>query len=537
MAHYILQIIFFQLFFLLVYEFFLKKETFFNYNRLYLLVTPILAFLIPWLRLEFLVEAVPETARIIIPQMIGNQTGIYTETLPTVTVYGESGLQLNWWLITYLTGFSFALILFIKKYRNLNKLFSFKQVSKEENFRIIEVPDSDAAYTFFNTVFLGDQLSQAEKQHILSHELVHVKQKHSLDLVFFEILKIVFWFNPLIYIYQNRIAGLHEFIADDEVVKTTERKTYYEQLLNTAFSTQNISFINQFFNHSLIKKRIIMLQKNKSSKLSKFKFLMVIPLMLAMLTYVACSDDETQEETESSLSQYSYTLDKTQGMTADKQRIHDKFEEFLFNHPDYVAWASIDYVAEEVKYSVHSVSEDVPESYDKMIVSKKDGSEYTMFMNLRSKGSNSAGAPPPPPAPGSAEDLYIRKHNNSMYDGKLDVPFAVIDKAPAFEGCDKWVDDPRRNCTSSEISKFVNENFNTDLGKELGLTGINRVIVQFKINTSGQIVEVKARAPHPALEEEAKRVISSMPDMIPGEQNGQPVNVMYSLPIAFQVTE
>ena len=288
MAHYILQIIFFQLFFLLVYEIFLKKETFFNYNRLYLLVTPILAFLIPWLRLEFLVEAVPENARIIIPQAISGQPDIYRETLPTLTIYGESGLQLNWWLITYLTGFAISTFMFIRKYQNLTRLFNFRQISREKNFSIIEVPDSNAAYTFFNTVFLGDQLSDSEKQHILSHELVHVKHKHSLDLIFFEILKIIFWFNPLIYIYQNRIAGLHEFIADDEVVKTTEKKTYYEQLLNTAFSTQNISFINQFFNHSLIKKRILMLQKNKSSKLSKFKFLLVIPLMLAMLTYVAC---------------------------------------------------------------------------------------------------------------------------------------------------------------------------------------------------------------------------------------------------------
>ncbi|MGA8853579.1 MAG: M56 family metallopeptidase [Christiangramia sp.] len=481
MLHYILQILFFQLFFLLVYEIFLKKETFFNYNRIYLLVTPILAFLIPWLRLEFLVEAVPENARIIIPQVISSQPDIYRETLPTVTIYGESGLQLNWWLIFYLIGFTASMFLFIRKYRNLNKLFSFRQITREKNFRIIEVPDSNAAYTFLNTVFLGDQLSDSEKQHILSHELVHVKQKHSLDLIFFEILKVVFWFNPLIYIYQNRIAGLHEFIADDEVVKTTERKTYYEQLLNTAFNTQNISFLNQFFNHSLIKKRIFMLQKNKSSKLSKFKFLLVIPLMLAMLTYVACSEDRPNEA-----------------------------------EPESQKTTTSEIIA-ELKADLEN----------KESLSKEEKEQFLDLLNKRQELLVAEGY----------SKYEAGRPDNSMYDGKPEVPFAVIDKAPAFAECDQWVDDPRRNCTSSKISNYVNENFDTSLGKKLGLTGVNRVIVQFRIDETGKIVDIKARASHPELEKEAKRVIGNIPDMVPGEQNGKPVSVMYSLPIAFQVGE
>lgn len=83
----------------------------------------------------------------------------------------------------------------------------------------------------------------------------------------------------------------------------------------------------------------------------------------------------------------------------------------------------------------------------------------------------------------------------------------------------------------------VQENFNIKLGKEVGLTGVNRVIVQFKIDNTGKIIDVKSRAPHPKLEEEAKRVINSLPQMTPGEQNGKAVGVMYSLPIVFQVNE
>jgi TonB family protein len=90
---------------------------------------------------------------------------------------------------------------------------------------------------------------------------------------------------------------------------------------------------------------------------------------------------------------------------------------------------------------------------------------------------------------------------------------------------------------TNKITDFVGANFDTKIGKALNLTGVNRVIVQFKIDENGNVVDVKSRAPHPKLEEEAKRVINSLPQMTPGEQNGKAVGVMYSLPIVFQVNE
>ncbi|HEY9184268.1 MAG TPA: M56 family metallopeptidase, partial [Salegentibacter sp.] len=266
MTHYILQVIIFQLVFLLAYELLLKKETFFNANRAYLLLTPVLSLLLPFLKVEglenlFPTEAVQGITTVWLPEVfIGSQPQAKVQ-LPGVMIQ-QQGFQINWWLVAYFSGVLLSTLLFFKKYQNLSRLFSFRRISKEKDFSIVEVPNSKIACTFYKTVFLGDQLSEEEKQQILSHELVHVKQKHSLDLVFFELLKIIFWFNPLVYIFQHRIAILHEFIADASVVKTTKKRNYYEQLLNTAFNTRNISFINQFFNHSLIKKRILMLQKS-----------------------------------------------------------------------------------------------------------------------------------------------------------------------------------------------------------------------------------------------------------------------------------
>ncbi|MDT0643856.1 M56 family metallopeptidase [Zunongwangia sp. F363] len=500
MLHYLLEILFFQFCFLLAYELLLKKETFFSYNRWYLLLTPVISMLLPLLKLDFLAEAVPQNARIMLPAVVIGEQSQAIEHLPAVNIAAAQGLQLNWWLLIYFTGFVVSLFLFLKKYNSLNRMFRFRKISEEKDFRIIEIPDSSVACTFFSTVFLGDQLSEEEKEQILLHELVHVKQKHSWDLIFFEMLKIIFWFNPLVYIYQSRIAGLHEFLADEEVVKTTEKKTYYEQLLNTAFSTQNISFINQFFNHSLFKKRIVMLQKSKSTTFAKFKFLVIIPLMMLMLIYVACSEDQASEEIETA--------------QVEKGVLHLEVNDF-------------ENLTAEERQNLTEAFAQMSDNAGYSSVEITDG-DKTITMNGNSKEASSS--------------ISVTRNNDqnksSNFTGEGDVPYAVIEEVPAFPGCEEIEsNEERKKCTSQKITAFVSENFNAKIGKELGLKGTNRVIVQFKIGKDGTIQDVRSRAAAPELEKEAERVINSLPVMTPGKQNGKNVGVMYSLPIVFQVNE
>ncbi len=119
-----------------------------------------------------------------------------------------------------------------------------------------------------------------------------------------------------------------------------------------------------------------------------------------------------------------------------------------------------------------------------------------------------------------------------------DVPFTAIEDVPIFPGCEKFKsNDKRKQCMSDKIKDFVNSKFNTDLGSELGLSGINRVYVRFKIDHKGNIVDVQARAPHPRLQREAERVVKMLPSMTPGKQRGKAVGVLYSLPIVFQVQD
>ncbi len=117
----------------------------------------------------------------------------------------------------------------------------------------------------------------------------------------------------------------------------------------------------------------------------------------------------------------------------------------------------------------------------------------------------------------------------------IEVPFAVIENVPVYPGCESGNNKQKRDCMSSKIQKFVQKKFNTELAGDLGLTGKQKINVIFKIDKNGNVTGVRSRAPHPRLEQEAARVINSLPKMKPGRQRGKAVIVPYSLPIIFQV--
>ncbi|WP_034042895.1 energy transducer TonB [Wocania ichthyoenteri] len=171
--------------------------------------------------------------------------------------------------------------------------------------------------------------------------------------------------------------------------------------------------------------------------------------------------------------------------------------------------------------------------------------------------------PPPPPPPAAPEVIEVVEDEEEVeetviesteadqeteiveveeveveeVEEDIEVPFAVIENVPVFPGCEKGNNAAKKQCMSDKIAKFVNKKFNTDLAGDLGLSGRQRINVIFKIDKTGNIIGIRARAPHPGLEKEAKRVIGLLPKMKPGKQRGKAVTVPYSLPIIFQVQD
>ena len=132
---------------------------------------------------------------------------------------------------------------------------------------------------------------------------------------------------------------------------------------------------------------------------------------------------------------------------------------------------------------------------------------------------------------GLDENIQIRNEQEG-------IPFAVIEKVPVYPGCESNGDNAAaKKCMSQSLTTFIVDNFNSDIGSEVGLSGTNRIFVQFKINQEGKVVDVRSRAPHPALKKEAERVMSLLPQMKPGMQKGEAKSVLYSLPITFKIEE
>ncbi len=167
--------------------------------------------------------------------------------------------------------------------------------------------------------------------------------------------------------------------------------------------------------------------------------------------------------------------------------------------------------------------------------------------------------PPPPPAPekieivedeadieetvlestetDESEAVEVEEIEEIVEDEEVidDVPFAIIENVPVYPGC-KGSNEEKKKCMVDKITKHVSRKYNTGLAGDLGLSpGKKRVYVQFKIDKTGKITNVRARGPHARLEKEAIRVVELLPEMIPGKQRGRPVGVKYTLPITLVV--
>lgn len=258
-----------------LYYLFLAKEKTLTFNRFYLLLGLIFSYSIPFVTIETKEIVKEKTALLLeeeIPmQILQNPTPMQAETFDYTQLL----------LIIY---FVISGILIVKMLCSIVKIKTLKgRKIIYQNRNVVLLEKEIAPFSFLSTIYLSEKYFKDKKidERMFLHEEIHVKQKHSFDVLLIEVVKAFSWFNPFIYLYKNVMITNHEFLADEEVIIKNENiKNYQELILNEVLKQQNLPLTHQF-NFNNTKKRFIMMTK-RNSKFAEAKKYLAIPLFIVL---------------------------------------------------------------------------------------------------------------------------------------------------------------------------------------------------------------------------------------------------------------
>ncbi len=263
------------LLFFLAYHFMLRKETFFISNRWFLLFGLLTSALLPLLVFTKVIWVEP------------TPINIDWSNIPVTATVEEDHTKEYIYLtlvIAYCLGIIGLLAKFGFDFYSLRGVFKGKVVRKQADFKFIDVEENLAPFSFYNIIVYNSALySSAELESIIEHEKVHSKQHHTTDVLISRLFCIVFWFNPVVWLYKKAILQNLEFIADREASKKISDKKAYQITLLKITTQKNCIAITNHFYQSLIKKRIVMLNKNQSNKRNSWKYFSVVPMLIAFM--------------------------------------------------------------------------------------------------------------------------------------------------------------------------------------------------------------------------------------------------------------
>jgi len=254
--------------FSLIYMLFLRNERFFVLNRIYLVSGILVSILFPLFTWHYtVVFPVTPTAEVLEPQVLG-----------VATVNEPFPIQ-NLLLYFYLTGALFLFFRLIKQTLSVWKVIRNSETHRFNSVKLIRTDRYPASFSFFSFVFVNPSIDEPETNEIVNHEQEHIRQQHWMDLLLFEILRTMHWYNPVSWLYGHLIRQNHEYLADERALQRSSNPAIYRAaLLNQMFGGPVISLANSF-NYSLNKKRFNMMKQKTYSPIRKLKLLLVLPLI------------------------------------------------------------------------------------------------------------------------------------------------------------------------------------------------------------------------------------------------------------------
>jgi len=269
----------------MVYHIFLKKDTFFKTNRYYLIVSLLASMLVPFIDLSALMPVKEQVFMVLLDPVVITPEGIQTSIDNNNNIF-QIGLAV------YLTGVFIFTTRFAYQLFQLIILVKRFGISRKQGMRIVFTEKNYAPFSFFNLIFLNrEDINSEETRKIIAHEQVHIRQWHSLDLILLEIITIILWFNPFVWLYRHAIKTLHEYLADEGVLYSGVDVKVYSALLFEQGTGIQINDLTNNFSKSLLKRRFTMMTKKRTTQLARIKLLLALPLALSFMLVISFSPD------------------------------------------------------------------------------------------------------------------------------------------------------------------------------------------------------------------------------------------------------
>lgn len=525
---YSLKVAFCLIAFYLLFKLLLSKETFHSFNRLVLLLIMVVSILLPWVKVTTAEPTAIAEGMISIESVIAS-----AEVVDSETPEGLTAIQLLF--IIYIIGIAVfflrevvSVFSLVRLIRRGTPLTAGQAGVSQRGVQVVVMKDEIAPFSWFRHVVLSEKDFRENPREILTHELAHIRLGHSWDVAVCNLLIIFQWWNPAAWLLKRELQNVHEFEADEAVIKRgVDAKQYQLLLIRKSVGERLFSMANNL-NHQSLKKRITMMTTKKSSPWQKAKVLVALPMAALAVAAFANTEVERvagQVETESQAVVEKAKADVAGGLAAVEQQPAEKLE-VVDNKGKTVSVKGIVLQKEDEKPIIGAAVTirgtktgtvtDVDGKFhlDNVPV----GSWIDVFMIDCEIGSLQV-------TEKNASDLQFVIAFDGPTSSKSpgsDV-FDVVEEMPAFPG----------GAVAMMDFFMKNMKYPKDAmeAKQEG-----RVIAQFVVEKDGSISGSHiVKSVSPSLDAEALRIVNAMPNWTPGRQNGKPVRVKYTVPLSFKL--
>ncbi|HNO53598.1 MAG TPA: M56 family metallopeptidase [Chitinophagaceae bacterium] len=498
------------------YHFVLRNTLFHKYNRYYLLASVLLSVFVPFLNIPIYFSGNNHTTNGIVNTIFYFGMDQGKEVVVSINKSMTKVDGFNWSQILLIAYIFITLLAFLRMIVSLIKITNLKRkypVEKIDSISFYKTNEPGTPFSFFNALFWNNkiELHSPKGQQIFRHEIFHIRQLHTVDVLFLEMVSALFWINPFFHLIKKETKAIHEFLADEFAIQSSDKWQYAELLLMQALQTQH-SIVNPFF-HNQIKRRIAMIQNSTTTGKQYLRKLLTLPALAIVLALFAFNYKARRNEKQQlQVSTVTDTLPKNLSGT---KLLIDKENEFTIKSDSIVIkdnenTKDIDFKEALIIVNGNRVL------YQDFIKKTYTAGIMTIYPKNDAEAIKLYGADA---VNGVIEMKAVRIINNSASTTK-------IDTEAGFPGGDvAW-------------RKYLTQNLNAATPVENGApSGKYTVMILFQIDADGSVKDIKAITNHGyGMEKEAIRIIKKGPKWVPANQGGVNVSSYRKQPLTFVVT-